>query len=189
MIGESHARIGGEKYVRGTGQFTDDVRVPDMLHAVVRDTFHYPRQTAAALETRGLVAVPPDPRGGELHLIGSTKCIHINRTILAPIFGIPVGALRLTEVDVGGGFGVRGELYPEDILLPLAALKLGRPVKWVESRRENLMATNHAREGTWQCELGVDADGRILGMRAVIHADIGAYVRTAAPVPPEFGPS
>ena len=114
----------------------------------VRERFEYPRQTAAALETRGLVAVPPDPRGGELHLIGSTKCIHINRTILAPIFGLPVGALRLTEVDVGGGFGVRGELYPEDILVPLAALKLGRPVKWVESRRENLMAANHAREVT-----------------------------------------
>ena len=156
-------------------------------HVVVRDTFHYPRQTAAALETRGLVAMPPDPRGGELHLIGSTKCIHINRTILAPIFGIPLGALRLTEVDVGGGFGVRGELYPEDILIPLAAMRLGRPVKWIETRRESLMATNHAREGTWQCELGLDADGRIVGMRAVIHADIGAYVRTAALVPAEFG--
>jgi carbon-monoxide dehydrogenase large subunit len=158
-------------------------------HLVVRETFHYPRQTAAALETRGLVAVPPDPRGGELHLIGSTKCIHINRTILAKIFDIPVGALRLTEVDVGGGFGVRGELYPEDILIPLAAMRLGRPVKWVETRRENLMATNHAREGTWQCEMGLDAGGTIVGIRAVIHADIGAYVRTAALVPAEFGAS
>ena len=155
---------------------------------VVRERFNYPRQTAAALETRGLVAVPPDPRGGELHLIGSTKCIHINRTILAPIFGIPPGALRLTEVDVGGGFGVRGELYPEDILVPLAAMKLGRPVKWIESRRENLMAANHARE--------VDVRGRDRLRRAtaassacarVIRADIGAYVRTAALVPAEFG--
>jgi carbon-monoxide dehydrogenase large subunit len=154
---------------------------------VVRDRFRYPRQTAAALETRGLVAVPPDPRGGELHLIGSTKCIHINRTILAPIFGIPPGALRLTEVDVGGGFGVRGELYPEDILVPLAAMKLGRAVKWIESRRENLMAANHAREVTYEIEIGFDRDGRILGIRAVIHADIGAYVRTAALVPAEFG--
>ncbi|TMQ22707.1 MAG: hypothetical protein E6K82_12450 [Candidatus Rokuibacteriota bacterium] len=154
---------------------------------VIRERFAYPRQTAAALETRGLVAVPPDPRGGELHLIGSTKCIHINRTILAPIFGIPVGALRLTEVDVGGGFGVRGELYPEDILVPLAALKLGRPVKWVESRRENLMAANHAREAGYQIDIGFDGDGHILGIRAIIHADIGAYVRTAALVPAEFG--
>src|SRR5262245_25306641 len=152
---------------------------------VLRERFSYPRQTAAALETRGLVVVPPDPRGGELHLIGSTKCIHINRTILAPIFGIPLGALRLTEVDVGGGFGVRGELYPEDILVPLAAMKLGRPVRWIESRRENLMAANHAREVAYEIEIGFDRDGRILGIRTVIHADIGAYVRTAALVPAE----
>ena len=154
---------------------------------VIRERFRYPRQTAAALETRGLVAVPPDPRGGELHLIGSTKCIHINRTILAPIFGIPLGALRLTEVDVGGGFGVRGELYPEDILVPLAAMKLGRPVRWIESRRENLMAANHAREVEYDVEIGFDGDGHILAIRALIRADIGAYVRTAALVPAEFG--
>jgi aerobic carbon-monoxide dehydrogenase large subunit len=158
-----------------------------VAHLRLRERFTYPRQTAAALETRGLVAVPPAPSGGELHLIGSTKCIHINRTILAPIFGIPVGALRLTEVDVGGGFGVRGELYPEDILIPLAAMKLGRPVKWIESRRENLMSANHAREVAYEIEMGFDRDGRILAIRAVIHADIGAYVRTAALVPAEFG--
>ena len=133
--------------------------------AVIRERFSYPRQTAAALETRGLVAVPPDPRGGELHLIGSTKCIHINRTILAPIFGIPPGALRLTEVDVGGGFGVRGELYPEDILVPLAALACGRPVRWIEDRRENLMAANHARETVYELEMGFDRDGTIRGVR------------------------
>src|SRR4029079_9831213 len=133
--------------------------------------------------------VPPDPRGGELHLIGSTKCIHINRTILAPIFGIPVGALRLTEVDVGGGFGVRADLSPEDIRVPLAAMKLGRPVKWIESRRENLMSANHAREVAYEIEIGFAGDRRILGMRATIRADIGAYVRTAALVPAEFGAS
>ena len=154
---------------------------------VIRERFVYPRQTAAALETRGLVAIPPDPKGGELHLVGSTKCIHINRGILAPIFGLPLGALRLTEVDVGGGFGVRGELYPEDILVPLAAMKLGRPVQWIEDRRESLMATNHARQVEYQVEIGFDREGRILGLRALIHADIGAYVRTAALVPAEFG--
>jgi len=154
---------------------------------VIRERFVYPRQTAAALETRGLVAVPPDPKGGELHLVGSTKCIHINRGILAPIFGLPLGALRLTEVDVGGGFGVRGELYPEDILVPLAAMKLGRPVQWIEDRRESLMATNHARQAEYQVEIAFDREGRILGLRALIHADIGAYVRTAALVPAEFG--
>jgi carbon-monoxide dehydrogenase large subunit len=158
-------------------------------HLVVRERFAYPRQTAAALETRGLVAVPPDPSGGELHLIGSTKCIHINRTILAPIFGVPPGALRLTEVDVGGGFGARGELYPEDILVPLAAMKLGRPVRFVEDRRESLVSTNHAREVEYDVEMGFDADGRIVGLSALIRADIGAYVRTAGLVPAEFGAS
>jgi carbon-monoxide dehydrogenase large subunit len=156
---------------------------------IVRERFVYPRQTAAAMETRGLVAVPPDPRGGELHLIGSTKCIHINRTILAPIFGIPPGALRLTEVDVGGGFGARGELYPEDILVPLAAMKLGRPVRFVEDRRESLSATNHARQVEYDVEMGFARDGAVLGLRAVIRADIGAYVRTAGLVPAEFGAS
>jgi carbon-monoxide dehydrogenase large subunit len=154
---------------------------------VLRERFTHPRQTAAALETRGLVAVPPPPGGGELHLLGSTKCIHINRGILAPIFGLPPGALRLTEVDVGGGFGVRGELYPEDILVPLAALRVGRPVRWIEERCENLMSANHAREVAYELEMGFDAQGRIHGVRVVIRADIGAYVRTAALVPAEFG--
>ena len=112
---------------------------------------------------------------------------HLNRTILAPIFGIPVGALRLTEVDVGGGFGVRGELYPEDVLVPLAAMKLGRPVRWIEERREAMLSTNHAREVEYQAEIGFDAEGRIVGLRALMRADIGAYVRTAALVPSEFG--
>jgi carbon-monoxide dehydrogenase large subunit len=156
---------------------------------IVRERFVYPRQTAAAMETRGLVAIPPDPRGGELHLVGSTKCIHINRTILAPIFGVPPGALRLTEVDVGGGFGARGELYPEDILVPLAAMKLRRPVRFVEDRRESLHATNHARQVEYDVEMGFAADGAIVGLRAVIRADIGAYVRTAGLVPAEFGAS
>jgi carbon-monoxide dehydrogenase large subunit len=154
---------------------------------VVSERFHHARQTAAAVETRGLVAAPPGVTGGEMHLIGSTKCIHINRNILAPIFGMPPGALRLTEVDVGGGFGVRGELYPEDILVPLASLKINRPVRWVESRRENLTAANHAREVTYDLEIGFEAAGRIRAMRVVIHADIGAYVRTAALLPAEFG--
>jgi carbon-monoxide dehydrogenase large subunit len=158
-------------------------------HLVVRERFAYPRQTAAAMETRGLVAVPPDPLGGELHLIGSTKCIHVNRTILAPMFGVPPGALRLTEVDVGGGFGARGELYPEDILVPLAAMKLGRPVCFVEDRRESLTATNHARQVEYEVAMGFDADGRIAGLSALIRADLGAYVRTAGLVPAEFGAS
>ena len=71
--------------------------------------------------------------------------------------------------------------------MPLAAMKLGRPVRWIEERRESLMATNHARQVEYEVEIGFDADGRIVGLRALIRADIGAYVRTAALVPSEFG--
>src|SRR2546427_8973586 len=156
---------------------------------VIRERFTYPRQMGCALETRGLVAVPPAVTGGELHLLGSTKCIHINRGILAPMFELPIGGLRLTEVDVGGGFGNRGELYPEDILIPLAALKLGRPVRFIEDRAESLLATNHARELANAVEIGFDRDGAIVAIRSIMHADIGAYVRTAGLVPAEFGAS
>ena len=148
----------------------------------------YPRQTAAALETRGLVAVPPDPRGGELHLIGSTKCIHINRTILAPDLRHPA---RRAAPDRGGRW--RGLRRPRRTLPgrhPGAPRRHeARPPRPVDrgARRETLMATNHAREVEYQVEIGFDADGRILGLRALIHADIGAYVRTAALVPAEFG--
>ena len=99
----------------------------------------------------------------------------------------PLGALRLTEVDVGGGFGVRGELYPEDILVPLAALGLGRPVRWIEERRESLDGHQPRPRGRSTREMAFERDGRIRGIRAVIHADIGAYVRTAGLVPAEFG--
>src|SRR5439155_14926259 len=74
-----------------------------------------------------------------------------------------------------------------DILVPLAALKLGRPVRWVEDRRESLLATNHARQVEYEVDMGFDGDGRIVALRAVIRADIGAYVRTAGLVPAEFG--
>jgi aerobic carbon-monoxide dehydrogenase large subunit len=153
---------------------------------VVRERFAHPRQTAAALETRGLVAVPPDPRGGELHLIGSTKCIHINRTILAPIFGLPPGSLRLTEVDVGGGFGVRGELYPEDVLACLGALRLSRPVKWIEDRREHLIATNHSRQQHFRVRAAVDEAGRLIAIDGEFFHDQGAYVRTHAATVPDL---
>ena len=109
-----------------------------------------------ALETRGLVAVPPDPRGGELHLIGSTKCIHINRTILAPIFGLPPGALRLTEVTWAAASACAASSIPKTSWSRSPRMKLGRPVKWIESRRENLMAANHAREVTYEVEIGFD---------------------------------
>src|SRR5262249_57057950 len=82
------------------------------------------------------------------------------------------------EPDVGGGFGVRGEFYPEDFLIPFAARRLGRPVKWIEDRREHLMATNHSREVDCELEIACTRDGTILGMRGHVYGDMGAYIRT-----------
>jgi carbon-monoxide dehydrogenase large subunit len=86
--------------------------------------------------------------------------------------------VRMVECDVGGGFGARGEFYPEDFLIPFAARLLGHPVKWVEDRRENLMACNHARDAECELEIACQRDGTILGMRGQAYTDVGAYLRT-----------
>ena len=96
----------------------------------------------------------------------------------------PLDSIQMVEVDVGGSFGVRGEFYPEDFLIPFATLKLGRPVKWIEDRRESLMATNHSREIECALEVAVSRDGTLLAMRASLATDMGAYTRTNSGVVP-----
>ena len=90
----------------------------------------------------------------------------------------PKQSIRMVENDVGGGFGVRGEFYPEDFLIPFAARLIGRPVKWIEDRREHLLATNHARDVECELEIACDRDGTILALRGHAYADLGAYMRT-----------
>ena len=92
--------------------------------------------------------------------------------------------MELIETDVGGGFGARGELYPEDYLVPIASRRTGRPVKWIEDRRENLTATNHSRDIVCELEIAATAEGEILGMRATVQGDMGAYIRTNGGVVP-----
>jgi len=101
-----------------------------------------------------------------------------NRRILAKMLALPESSVRLVECDVGGGFGARGEFYPEDFLIPYAARLLGRPVKWTEDRRENLLATNHARDAECELEIACTRDGRILALRGQAFTDVGAYLRT-----------
>ena len=108
---------------------------------------------------------------------------HFNRGAIAALLGIEPEAVRLVEVDVGGGFGVRGELYPEDVLIPFAARLLGRPVKWIEDRAEHLVAANHAREQVHEIEITATADGRLLTLSGTYWCDQGAYVRTQGILP------
>ena len=101
-----------------------------------------------------------------------------NRRILAKMIDLPVEQIEMIENDVGGGYGARGEFYPEDFLIPFAARHVNRPVKWIEDRRENLMAMNHARETEAHLEIACERDGTIVGLRGEVHTDMGAYMRT-----------
>jgi carbon-monoxide dehydrogenase large subunit len=144
---------------------------------VVRQRFSVQRHGAVPLEPRCLLA-EHDPATGELTVWGAAKVKHFNRRILATLLDLPPDSIRCIEGDVGGGFGARGEFYPEDYLIPWLAIRLGRPVKWVEDRRENLMALNHSREQQWEVEYAATADGTLLAFRANAWFNQGAYART-----------
>ena len=146
-------------------------------HTVVDLDLSIGRHSGVPLETRGAIA-RYDAMRDALELHGATKRPHANRDLLARMLAREPGSIHLYEGHVGGGFGVRGEIYPEDVLVCAAALRLGRPVKWIEDRRENLMAFNHSREQWHRVRAAVDAQGRILGIDDEFFHDQGAYVRT-----------
>ena len=150
----------------------------------VRERLRVQRHTGVPMETRGLLAAY-DAGTRVLTVWGPTKVPHYNRGVLADLLGHPEHLVRFVETDVGGGFGVRGEFYPEDFLVPWAAMRLGRPVRWIEDRREHFMATNHSREQWHDVEIGATADGRIVALSDMIHADMGAYIRTHGVVVPD----
>ena len=141
------------------------------------------RHTGVTMETRGLLATM-DASTGLLTVWGPTKMIHRTRQVLAGLMRLPEEKIRFVEPDVGGGFGFRGEFFPEDFLVPYSALKLGRPVRWIEDRQEHFMATNHSRQQWHEIEIGFDAEGRFLALRDTIMMDMGAYIRPNGLVAP-----
>jgi aerobic carbon-monoxide dehydrogenase large subunit len=145
-----------------------------------RETFSVQRHAAVPMEPRGLLA-EWDAAGGRLTVHGAAKVAFLNRRILAKQMQLPESAIRMVENDVGGGFGARGEFYPEDFLIPFAARFTGRPVKWIEDRREHLAATNHAREAECELEIACDENGTIRALRGHALTDQGAYIRTNGP--------
>lgn len=146
-------------------------------HTVVELELDIGRHSAIPMETRGAIGFY-DVGQDMLRLYGAAKIPHRNRVTLARMLGRNPSSLHLHELHVGGGFGVRGELYPEDVLVLVAAMRLRRPIKWIEDRREHLMATNHSRQQHHRARLALDADGRILGFDDVFFHDQGAYIRT-----------
>jgi aerobic carbon-monoxide dehydrogenase large subunit len=144
---------------------------------VRRERLRTQRHMALPLEPRGLLAEWDGARE-RLTIYGGAKVLFFNRRTLAKQLGVPESAIDIVENDVGGGFGARGEFYPEDFLIPFAARLAGRPVKWTEDRREHLMCMNHAREAECDVEIACTRDGTILGLRGHAYVDVGAYMRT-----------
>jgi carbon-monoxide dehydrogenase large subunit/6-hydroxypseudooxynicotine dehydrogenase subunit gamma len=149
----------------------------------VTESFAVQRHTAMPLETRGLLASYEGSRH-TLEVHGPTKVPHTNRNVLAAMLRMSQAEIRFIEPDVGGSFGARGEFYPEDFLIPWLALKLKRPVRWIEDRFEHFAAINHSREMTLEVTAAADARGILTAFDVRLSADLGAYIRTHGDVVP-----
>jgi CO/xanthine dehydrogenase Mo-binding subunit len=154
-------------------------------HEVVSLELRVGRHSGVPLETRGAIGRYDGARG-ILELHGAAKVPHWNRDQIAAMLGLPPSRVQLYEGHVGGGFGIRGELYPEDVLVCAATLRFRRPVKWIEDRREHLIAANHSRQQLHRIRAAIDAEGRILGIDDEFFHDQGAYVRTHAATVPDL---
>jgi carbon-monoxide dehydrogenase large subunit len=136
--------------------------------------FHHHRYAAAPMECRGVVAAH-DPRTDTMTIWSSTQVVHWVRREAAAVLGLPEARIRCVALDVGGGFGIKGHVYPEDLLIPFIARAVGRPVQWIEDRREHLMSACHSRDQVHDVEVGFDDEGRILAFRDAFTVDCGAW--------------
>jgi len=142
--------------------------------AVVSERFRTGRHMALPLEGRGVVA-SWDPATGSMTVWASTQMPHVLRAEIAKSLGLAEHAVRVIATDVGGGFGLKAHVFPEELLVPALARSLGRPVEWIEDRREHLAASLHAKDEIVRAELALARDGTMLGLRAHVTCDIGAY--------------
>ncbi|TML96575.1 MAG: xanthine dehydrogenase family protein, partial [Actinobacteria bacterium] len=142
------------------------------------------RTAGGAIEARGVLAVP---RTDSFTLYSSTQIPHIARYLLSLITGIPEDKLRVVAPDVGGGFGSKLQVYPEEALVLVLAKRLEQPVKWIETRSENMTNSHHGRDQINYVTLGAKRDGTLTACRARIIADLGAYQLLLTPFIPELG--
>jgi carbon-monoxide dehydrogenase large subunit len=171
---ELHPEVPGNIFVRAARGTGDAAAVFSRAPVAVTAEFRTGRVTGAAMENRGVLAWY-DPAQRQLRVWSSTQTPHLLRVGLAEHLDLPETQITVLTPDVGGGFGIKMHLFPEELVVSLLALRLGRPVKWVEGRRENFEASIHAHEQRLQVELAAALDGRILGLRARIISDMGAY--------------
>ena len=148
-------------------------------HAVIELDLQVGRHSGVPMETRGAIA-RYDAARDVIEMYGAAKVPHRTRDQIARLLGRDIDSVQLIEGHVGGGFGIRGELYPEDLLVCLAALRFRRPVKWIEDRREHLIAANHSRGQRHLIKAAVDMQGHLLALDDRFYHDQGAYIRTHA---------
>lgn len=146
-------------------------------HKIVEIDVKVSRHTGVPMECRGAIGRYDEARD-VLEMYGAAKVPHRNRDTLCRMLNRPASGMHLFEGHTGGGFGIRGELYPEDVLVCVAAIRLGRPVKWIEDRQEHLMAANHSRQQRHIIRAAVAEDGEIVGLDDELYLDQGGYIRT-----------
>ncbi|HTE63448.1 MAG TPA: xanthine dehydrogenase family protein molybdopterin-binding subunit, partial [Solirubrobacteraceae bacterium] len=151
---------------------------------VIEHRFVNHRTAGAPIETRGVIA---DYRAGELTVWSATQVPHFLRLFLALQLGMTEDRVRVIAPDVGGGFGSKLQIYGEEILLAWASRKLGRPVKWIETRSENMATAHHGRDQIAYVKMGANRDGTFTALHVKIIADLGAYMMLLTPMIPSLG--
>ena len=168
---------GNRLYTFGRGNAdAADAAIAGAAHVVEIDIVNN-RIACAAIEARACLAIP-DTASGRVTLYDATQAPHLIRRSVAEALGIEQADLRVIAPDVGGGFGTKGKHYPEETIVTWAARRIGRPVRWTSTRSEAFMSDTQARDHLTTATLGVDADGRFVGLRVNTLANVGAYIST-----------
>ncbi|HEX9098315.1 MAG TPA: xanthine dehydrogenase family protein molybdopterin-binding subunit [Candidatus Dormibacteraeota bacterium] len=168
-----HDSVPGNQYYLGHRSFGDAGRAFAEADLVVEGEVTHPRVSAAPIEGRGAIAMP-DGEGGVV-VWTSTQVPHLAADAIAETLTLDARKVRVVAADVGGGFGIKAQVYPEEILLAWIARRINKAVKWIETRSEHFQAASHARDQRIRFSAAVRRDGRVLGLRATVLSNIGAY--------------
>ncbi|HEV2282095.1 MAG TPA: xanthine dehydrogenase family protein, partial [bacterium] len=175
-----HDSVPDNVYFLGKRSYGDTATAFERADAVIECRVKHPRVAAAPIECRGVVAAPD---GDGVTVWTSTQVPHLIADAVAECLDIPRPRVRVVATDVGGGFGGKAQVYPEEILLAWIARRINGPVKWIETRSEHMQSASHARDQEIELSAAVRKDGRILAIRATIYSCIGAYgVRPFGPL-------
>jgi carbon-monoxide dehydrogenase large subunit len=181
-----HEELGTNRMYTWSFKAGEVDRIFDEAPVVVKQRYYHPRLIPNAIEPRGVV-VSPVPSQGEFTIYSATQIPHILKTLMALVMGIHEGKIRVIAPDVGGGFGSKLNFYAEEAIAVAVAKRLGVPVKWIEERSENYLATIHGRDVIQDMEAAANEDGRLLATRVKLTCDFGAYSQLVTPGIPLLG--